>query len=120
MKNSFYMDDFLRSEKDETRAVKMQKDVTETLSKGGFHLTKWVSNSRTVLESIPRKEHSHPELDPQEAELPAQGALGVVWNAERDSLSFRFRDSNVPMTKRGVLQQTASIFDPLGIAAPFD
>ena len=119
VKNSFYMDDFLRSEKDATKAMKMRKDVTDILSRGGFRLTKWVSNSRDVLESIPREEHAHPDLNIHEAELPAEGALGVVWDAERDSLSFRFRDSSVPTTKRGVLQRTASIFDPLGIAAPF-
>ena len=119
LKNSFYMDDFLRSETDGNQAARMQRDVTEVLSKGGFRLTKWVSNSRDVMESIPREEHAHPELDLREAELPAQGALGVVWDAEKDSLNFRFRDSSVPMTKRGVLQRTASIFDPLGIAAPF-
>ncbi|XP_043226749.1 uncharacterized protein LOC122383931 [Amphibalanus amphitrite] len=119
VKNSFYMDDFLRSEEHEDDALKTTKQVTETLSRGGFHLSKWVSNSRRVLESIPREERAQPELDLTEAELPTQGALGVVWDAERDSLSFRFRDSSVPMTKRGVLQRTASIFDPLGIAAPF-
>ncbi|XP_043197553.1 uncharacterized protein LOC122368025 [Amphibalanus amphitrite] len=119
VKNSFYMDDFLRSEEHEDDALKTTKQVTETLSRGGFHLSKWVSNSRRVLESIPREKRAQPELDLTEAELPTQGALGVVWDAEKDSLSFRFRDSSVPMTKRGVLQRTASIFDRLGIAAPF-
>ncbi|XP_043212326.1 uncharacterized protein LOC122376502, partial [Amphibalanus amphitrite] len=119
VKNSFYMDDFLRSEEHEDDALKTTKQVTETLSRGGFHLSKWVSNSRRVLESIPREKRAQPELDLTEAELPTQGALGVVWDAEKDSLSFRFRDSSVPMTKRGGLQRTASISDPLGIAAPF-
>ena len=119
VKNSFYMDDFLRSEKDDVQAKKMQKDVTEMLSKGGFRLTKWVSNSREVMKNVSQEERAHPELDLSETELPIEGALGVVWNPEEDSLSFRLRDANVPVTKRGILQRTASIFDPLGIAAPF-
>ena len=117
--NSFYMDDFLRSERTVTDAKVVRKGVTELLAKGGFRLVKWTSNSREVLESIPREEQAHPELDFYGSQLPAEGALGVVWDAERDSLSFRFRDIETPATKRGVLRNTASIFDPLGIAAPF-
>ena len=101
VKSSFYMDDFLRSEEHEYEALKTTKQVTETLSRGGFQLDKWVSNSHGVLESIPREKRAHPELDLVEAELPTQGALGVLWDAEKHSLSFRFRDSRGPMTKRG-------------------
>ena len=117
--DSFYMDDFLRSERTASEAKTVRKGVTELLAKGGFRLVKWTSNSREVLESIPREEQAHPDLDFYGAHLPAEGALGVIWDAEQDSLGFRFRDSETPATKRGVLKKTASIFDPLGIAAPF-
>ena len=117
--NNFFMDDFLRSEKTAEEAKTTRKKVTELLTKGGFRLVKWTSNSREVLESIPKEEQAHPELDFNGAQLPDEGVLGVVWDAEQDSLGFRFRDSEVPATKRGVLKKTASIFDPLGIAAPF-
>ena len=95
----------------------MRKKTTELLAKGEFRLVQVTSNSREVLESIPREEQVHSELDSYGAHLPAEGALGVVWDAERDSLGFRFRDSEVPATKREVLRETASIFDP-GITAP--
>ena len=117
--NNFYMDDFLRSERTPEEAITVRKQTTELLSRGGFRLVKWISNSRDVLEGIPREEQAHPELDFYGAHLPAEGALGVVWDAERDSLGFRFRDTETPATKRGMLKKTASVFDPLGIAAPF-
>ena len=60
VKNSFYMDDFLRSEDHKDGALKTTKQVTETLSRGGFRLVKWVNNSRRVLESIPREKRAHP------------------------------------------------------------
>ena len=117
--DNFYMDDFLRAEKTAEEAKEMRTKVTELLAKGGFRLVKWTSNAREVLESIPQEEQAHPELDLYSTHLPAEGALGVVWDAEQDTLGFRFRSTEVPATKRGVLRKTASIFDPLGIAAPF-
>lgn len=117
--DSFYMDDFLHSEHTVSEAKTVRKGVTDLLAKGGFRLVKWTSNSREVLSSIPPEEQAHPEIDFYGAHLPAEGALGVVWDAERDSISFQFRDGDTPATKRGVLKKTASIFDPLGIAAPF-
>ena len=117
--DNFYMDDFLGAEKTAEEAKEMRTKVTELLAKGGFRLVKWTSNAREVLESIPQEEQAHPELDLYSTHLPAEGALGVVWDAEQDTLGFRFRSTKVPATKRGVLRKTASIFDPLGIAAPF-
>ena len=76
--NNFFMDDFLRSEKTAVEAKSTRKKVTELLTKGGFRLVKWTNNSREVLESIPKEEQAHPELDFNGAQLPDEGVLGVV------------------------------------------
>ena len=40
------------------RAVDIIRDLTSLCESGGFHLTKWMSNSRTVLASIPETERA--------------------------------------------------------------
>ena len=46
-------------------------------------------------------------------------ALGVLWNVEQDSLEMKVVTKQLPPTKRGILKQVATIYDPLGLAAPF-
>ena len=45
-------------------------------------------------------------------------ALGILWNLGTDVLQIKVTTKDVPLTKRGILSYTSSIFDPLGILAP--
>ena len=62
MKN-FYVDDCLKSVKDEDEGVNMASSLTCLLNRGGFRLTKWVSNSAKVIESVPEEERSRSVKD---------------------------------------------------------
>ena len=53
---NFYVDDCLKSVATESEAIPVCQDLTNICAKGGFHLTKWVSNSRKVLDTIPKHE----------------------------------------------------------------
>ena len=53
VKRNFYVDDCLKSVKDRAQAVNLVEDIRHLLSQGGFRLTKWLSNDRDVLASIP-------------------------------------------------------------------
>ncbi|XP_066913787.1 uncharacterized protein [Clytia hemisphaerica] len=88
---------------------------------GGFKLTKVVSNSREVLKSInpTKRGKSIKELDLTTDILPVDRALGVHWCIENDSLGFRVVLKDKPATRRGILSTISSIYDPLGLAAPF-
>ena len=44
----FYVDDLLKSFADSERAVQVSKQLQELLARGGFELTKRISNSRSV------------------------------------------------------------------------
>ena len=46
-------------------------------------------------------------------------ALGVYWTIESDSLSFRMQIHPHSTTRRGLLSVVSSVYDPLGLAAPF-
>lgn len=47
----FYVNDCLKSVKDEGTAITLRTNLINMLAKGGFHLTKWSSNSKKVLNS---------------------------------------------------------------------
>ena len=90
MKKNFYVDDCLKSLPSVAVAIAHVHDLQNLLSKGGFKLTKWVSNSREVLEAIPEQERSaeFKRLDLHNDELPLQRALGMKWCVESDTSLF--------------------------------
>lgn len=45
-------------------------------------------------------------------------ALGVQWDVKKDNLGFKTVTAAQPATKRGVLSNVFSIYDPFGLAAP--
>ncbi|PFX26292.1 putative PPE family protein PPE24 [Stylophora pistillata] len=90
-------------------------------ARGGFRLTKWVSNSREVLQAIPESERCTElrKLDFQKDELPAQRALGMKWDVELDTFTFEMCLKPRPPTRRGIFSVVSSVFDPLSFIAPF-
>ena len=54
IENSFYMDDFLNSQPTKEKMCTIVKEACDILSTGSFRLTKWLSNSEDVLNSIVR------------------------------------------------------------------
>ena len=121
VKRNFYVDDCLKSLPGEQKAVEHVGSLCTLLSRGGFKLTKWVSNSRGVLQAIPEKERAKDikDMDIRKDELPVQRALGVQWCVESDSFRFKVNISSRPPTRRGILSLASAIFDPLGFLAPF-
>ena len=119
VKRNFYVDDCLKSSKSEQAAIATAEELRLLLSKGGFRLTKWLSNSRKVIESIPMIERSKLVKEIRFGELPTERALGVLWNVESDVFGFAISAKNKPCTRRGILSVVSSVYDPLGFAAPF-
>ena len=56
VKRNFYVDDCLKSLPSRLQTVEHVNSLRTLLARGGFRLTKWVSNSRDVLEAIPEQE----------------------------------------------------------------
>lgn len=71
-------------------AVQLTSDLVELCNKGGFHLTKWVSNSRSVLLTIKEEERGKDirSLDLDKEQLPVDRALGLQWSMEDDTFRF--------------------------------
>ncbi|KAL7833114.1 hypothetical protein SRHO_G00301320 [Serrasalmus rhombeus] len=94
VKNNFYVDDCVTSIKEENTAITLCADLRSMLAKGGFRLTKWASNSRKVLNSIPEQDRAEgfQDLDLEVDNLPIERALGVQWCSESDSRSTSKND----------------------------
>ena len=118
---NFYVDDCLKSFPSVSDAIAHVNHLQALLSRGGFRLTKWVSNSRGVLQAIPKLELSTEfrRLDLSKDEMPAQRALGMQWCVETDTFTFNIGIKPRQPTRRGILSVVSSVFDPLGFAAPF-
>lgn len=117
---NFYMDDCLKSLPSEEAAVKMVQDLTTVCQRGGFHLTKWFSNNRGVLLSIPEKQRSKilHELNLDRDQLPVERALGLHWCVKTDVFKFKMSLKEQSHTRCGILSVVSSVYDPLGFLAP--
>ena len=76
--------------------------------KGGFTLTKFVSNSRKVLQLVPEEDRAKEikGLDLGQDKLPVERARGVCWCIESDTLQFWIQLRDQPCTRRGILAAT--------------
>lgn len=121
IKQDFYVDDCLKSVPTETDAVMLLKELEKACSMGGFRLHKWISNSRTVLMSIPQAARAKEvkDLDLESNDLPTERTLGIQWHIERDKLTFAVSLKQQPYTRRGILSIISSVYDPLGFICPF-
>lgn len=120
VKQNFYVDDCLLSLSSEEAAKQRVKELSALCKRGGFVLEKWVSNSRSVLQSIAEDQKAKDlrELDLDRDKLPVERALGLLWCVESDSFKFKLEVKQQSLTRRGMLSTTSSVFDPLGFLSP--
>ena len=121
IRENFYVDDCLKSAGNADDAIRLAHDLKDLCRRGGFNLTKIVSNDREVISSFSPENlrKNLQSVDLSRDKLPEEKALGVYWNVEEDVLGVKISDIKRPVTRRGILSTIGSVFDPLGMAAPF-
>ena len=122
IERNFYMDDFAKSVDTEEEAIELYNQLKTALIKGGFNLTKWITNNSIVMNSFKEGDRAESTTKMFEAEPAASSLLGLQWNMEEDTLEVcRGVSKEIPskITQRVVLSFVASVFDPLGVFAPF-
>ena len=109
------MDDLVKSVDTPQEAIECYQQLMETLKRSGFTLKKWASNCPVVLED---------HLESNEFTLNAYSSpiLGLDWTIDSDSLQVcRGPNNECPqeVKQRVVISFVSSVFDPMGIFAPF-
>lgn len=129
IKTNHYVDDLVISFNSETEAIKITNDIVDIHRQGGFELRSFLSNNKSVLQSIGNstistKSSINMELD----NSVAQKILGMYWDPEEDAFLFRLTfnrvnpdviNGNRKPTKRELLSATMSVFDPFGLLANY-
>ena len=77
VEKDFYVDDCLKSVESDEVAIPLVQELRQLLSKGGFRLIKWSSNSQNVLKSLPEVERAASVKNLDCASSPIERALGV-------------------------------------------
>ena len=131
-----YMDNIIDSVNNRTKAKQITDDIEKLLNKGGFKLKEWTY-------SEDRSSRHEPKI-PMEPSTATEKVLGVIWDPTTDNFHYKVKLSLSPkkkttrthkdatpanvqptysvpevLTKRMILSQVNSIYDPLGLAGPY-
>ena len=114
IKNHFYMDDYIHSLPSIEEAIETINQSKYSLHKGGFRLTKFVSNKHEALRFI--------EQEDRDELKEINRVLGQKWNTRTDCFLMKtleqFPRNASEYTQRKMFSLSSTIFDPLGILSP--
>jgi hypothetical protein len=109
-----YVDNLLSGVDSETEALGYYKEARDMMSSAAFDLRQWATNSERLNEQI--------QKDGTNVKPGLVSILGLKWDPNRDEISVaerRFDDEKVGLlSKRKVVSEMSSIFDPLGLLGP--
>ena len=121
LSKNFFVDDGLKSFKTVKEAIILIQKSKEMCKQGAFHLHKFISNRKEVIESIPAEDRAKgiKDLDLEHEEIPSEQVLGIKWCVESDAFQFRITLKDKPFTRREILLTVRAIYDLLEFATPF-
>ncbi len=121
IKESLYVDDVLSGGSTVDEVHSLKESAIEIFDRAHFQLHKWHSNEKSLEEPVENDLQSEQSFAKQQLGVKNEETklLGLKWNKSSDQLAVTFPAKQPDVdTKRAILSQLASIFDPLGLAAP--
>ena len=118
------MDDVIKSVEVSEEAIKIFKQLQFLFSKLEFELKKWITNCDMVTNPIPEELRSNNNTKQVEVEPGKEDSsvLWLQWTIAGDSLQVcrgTSKEVENPITQRKILSLVFSLFDRLGLFAPF-
>ena len=118
IREKVYVDDVSGGADAVDEAFQLKEELKEAFALGGFSLAKWKSNYLPLIEG---EEGAKPNIIGERQDESTK-VLGVGWSTADDALVFEFDKEIVSKevnTPRELVSVQASLFDPLGLIAPF-
>ena len=123
LRNS-HMDDICGSTDSIEEAERLTEDISTALKMGGFKIKgKWLmSGQQNEISNSTTQKTVQLMLNMEDPATKTEKVLGMQWDPVTDELSYMVKLQTITPnkhTKRTVLSKANSIFDPLGLLAPF-
>ncbi|XP_076036050.1 uncharacterized protein LOC143022003 [Oratosquilla oratoria] len=107
----------LKSVASPQETIEVIEDTRSVLRHGGFNLTKFMINDVKLLESIDEQDRAK-EAKELTSNMHSK-VLGIKWDVENDCFFFVSKGVQTQnVTRRVMLSQLASTYDPLGLVLP--
>ena len=116
-----YVDDIPSTAPSHDELISLNQGLIDLCKKGDFIVTKFISNSRPLLSSLPEELRAKGFKDP-EAQLPSTSVLGLKYEPEMDTFCVKVPSKSgggSVENRKQVLSAVMGLFDPLGIISPF-
>lgn len=116
IKRNFYVDDLLSSFNNINEAKRSKELLTKIFTSFSLNLRKWNSNERSLAEETSVGDIIDLKLNSSST----CSILGMKWDTHTDQLSYAItlKPTQSTYSKRQILSEIASLFDPLGMLAP--
>ena len=115
------MDDIITGGATPEESIQLKETAIATFKEAGFKLHKWKPNIQELenesLMSSADAEQTYAKSQLGNYTYDTQ-ILGAIWNKKGDEIVITISAAEIQVSKRGILQKLASIYDPLGIASP--
>ena len=109
-RENIYVDNVITGTSSVQDAINLYNVGKKLFKTAAMNLRDWMSNSEEVLNEIPECDKANRE---------GINVLGLTWSVKEDYLSLSSqRGDELILSKRTVLQQIASVYDPLGLFSP--
>ena len=109
--NSFYVDNLLGSVNTERELLDIYPEANRVLASANMPLQQWASNSLKLKEIV--------DKDEEEGMQENIKILGLNWDTKGDTLNIARPEFSLKCnTKRHLLSQISTVYDPLGILNP--
>ena len=110
IRENIYVDNVITGTNSVHGALQFYNESKKIFDEATMNLRDWTSNNKEVLDKIPLYD---------QANRRKMKILGLLWDVEDDNMTVTCNmDTGLIFTKRTVLREIASIYDPLGLFSP--
>jgi hypothetical protein len=113
--SDFYMDNWITGDDTRESLLELTRNISSLFKSYNLNLTKFTSNSKEIMQSFSKNKLDEAATKFLNMETPENKTkpLGLIWLTSEDHLTFNITPViTEKITKRTLLSQMSSLFDP--------